>query len=93
MQSTMGSRSSPVTNQPVGYSGDIYNDDEEIFLFKGKIEQKAEVDIAKLIRLEIKSSQKVVKLDDKKNQHVPVMVSIKSLDDKKELKEATETAK
>jgi hypothetical protein len=46
-----------------------------------------------LIRLEIKSSQKVVKLDDKKNQHVPVMVSIKSLDDKKELKEATETAK
>lgn len=75
-------------------TGGPFNDDEEIHQFEGKFESKADVDLSKLIRLEIKSTQKVIKLDPKSDQHVPVMVSIKSLEEKKkELKEAVEAAK
>lgn len=61
----------------------LFNDDEEVHQFEGKYESKADVDQTKLIRLEVKSTQKVIRLDPKNDQRVPVMVSIKSLEEKK----------
>lgn len=76
-------------------SSTVFNDDEEVHQFEGKYEgNKPDVDLSKLIKLEIKSTQKVIRLDPKNDQRVPVMVSIKSFDDKKkEPKEGVESVK
>lgn len=62
-------------------------------MFKGTVEKLKEVDIEKLVKLEIKATQKVIKLDPKKDQNVPVMVSIKSVEEKKKVGEEVEAAK
>lgn len=62
----------------------VWDDDDEIHENKNIMGTVSQEELLKLLKIEVKASQKMIKLKSKETQVIPAMVSIRSDERKKE---------